>query len=192
MKNLYLILEFCPNGDLSTHLQERNRFTESVAAFYIAEVILAIEYLHARDIVYRDLKPENILLDSLGHVCLADFGLAKDDVNMANMAMSFCGSPAYLPPEMLGQGGTDKPADIYCIGAILFELLSGFPPYYSDNMDILFKNIQTANLQYPKYVKPHAKDLINGLLCRDPNIRPTLDEVKLHPFFDIIDWDLLA
>ena len=89
MKNLYLILEFCPNGDLSTHLQERNRFTESVAGFYIAEVILSIEYLHQRDIVYRDLKPENILVDALGHVCLADFGLAKDDVNMANMAMSF-------------------------------------------------------------------------------------------------------
>ena len=92
---------------------------------------------------------------------------------------------------MLGQGGTDKPADIYCIGAILFELLAGYPPYYSDNMDTLFKNIQTANLQYPKYVKAHAKDLINALLCRDPNLRPTIDEIKLHPFFDIIDWDLL-
>jgi protein-serine/threonine kinase len=65
-KNLYLILEYCPNGDLSCHLAERNRFSEGVAKFYIAEVIMALEYLHIRDIVYRDLKPENILLDSRG------------------------------------------------------------------------------------------------------------------------------
>lgn len=107
------------------------------------------------------------------------------------MAMSFCGSPAYLPPEMLGQGGTDKPADLYCIGAILFELLSGYPPYYSDNMDKLFQNIQTANLQFPRYVQPHAKNLISALLNRDPSQRPTIDEIKEHPFFDFLDWDLL-
>ena len=188
-KNLYMVLELCPNGDLMTHLSERSRFAETVAKFYISETILAVEYLHSLDIVYRDLKPENILLDRAGHVRLADFGLAKENVNPLNPAMSFCGSPAYLAPEMLSKSGSEKSADVYGIGAILFELLTGLPPFYSDNIKELFRNIKNGMLQFPKTVRPEAQDLMRKLMNKDPTKRPSISQVKHHVFFRDINWD---
>ena len=107
-----MILDLCTGGDLAYHLQIKEIFEEDEARFFIAEVLLAIEYVHSLNVVYRDLKPENILIDSDGHVKLADFGLAKEGIDRTK-AKSFCGSPAYLPPEMLSENGVGKPADIY-------------------------------------------------------------------------------
>jgi len=107
-----MILDLCTGGDLAYHLTKREIFDEKDSKFFIAEVVLAIEYLHSLDIIYRDLKPENILIDTDGHVKLADFGLAKEGIKNNN-ARSFCGSPAYLAPEMLTESGVGKPADIY-------------------------------------------------------------------------------
>lgn len=188
-KNLYMVLDYCPNGDLMTHLSEKGRFPESVARFYIAEIILAIEYLHSLDIVYRDLKPENILIDRAGYIRLADFGLAKENVNPINKAMSFCGSPAYLAPELLSKTGSEKSADVYGIGAILFEMLSGLPPFYSDNIKELFKNIKKGMLQFPKIIRNEAQDLIRQLMNKDPNKRPKLTQVKGNIFFKDIHWE---
>ena len=95
--------------------------------------MLGIEYLHKKDILYRDLKPENVLFDDSGHVKLADFSLAKENVTDSKSSDSFCGSPAYLPPEMLLQKKSSKASDIYQIGAVLYEMLVGFPPYFTDN-----------------------------------------------------------
>jgi len=111
-KYLYMILDLCSGGDLSYHLAKCEIFSEQNAKFFIAEVVLAIEYIHSLDIIYRDLKPENILIDADGHVKLADFGLAKEGIKNNN-AKSFCGSPAYLAPEMLSDSGVGKPADVY-------------------------------------------------------------------------------
>lgn len=190
-KNLYMVLDYCPNGDLMTHLSEKTRFPEAVSRLYIAEIILAIEYLHSLDIVYRDLKPENILIDRAGHIRLADFGLAKENVNPLNPAMSFCGSPAYLAPEMLSKTGSEKSADVYGIGAILYELLSGMPPFYSDNIKELFRNIKRGMLQFSKNIKNNAQDLMRQLMNKDPKKRPKLSVVKNHSFFKEIDWEEL-
>ena len=133
--NLYMILDLCTGGDLAYHLGIREIFEENEARFFIAEVLLAIEYIHSLNVVYRDLKPENILVGSDGHIKLADFGLAKEGIGKGNSkAKSFCGSPAYLPPEMLGESGVGKPADIYQMGAVLYEMLVGMPPFYTDNI----------------------------------------------------------
>ena len=158
--NLYMILDYCPGGDLAFHLNKRQIFDENEAKFFIAEVILAMEYIHNLNIIYRDLKPENILIDKDGHVKLADFGLAKEGVNDKQNAKSFCGSPAYLAPEMLLNKGVGKSADIYQIGAVLYELLVGFPPYYTENIKKLYENIKAAKLQIPSYISPQAKDLL--------------------------------
>lgn len=190
-KNLYMVLDFCPNGDLLAHLQERLKFGESVCRFYCAEILLALEYLHSLDVVYRDLKPENILVDRAGHILMADFGLAKENVNSLNPAMSFCGSPAYLAPELLNKQGSEKSADVYSYGAILYEMLTGLPPFYSENIKELFKNIRNAQLQFPAAVRPEAKDLIKKVMNRDASKRPTISQLKRHPFFREIDWDLL-
>jgi serum/glucocorticoid-regulated kinase 2 len=98
-------------------------FPEDEARFYIAELILAIEHLHMKKIIYRDLKPENVLLDDKGHIRLADFGLSKQTED--EKTKSFCGSPAYLSPEMLNQKGAGKESDLYGIGAVLYEFLIG-------------------------------------------------------------------
>ena len=113
-QNLYMILDLCSGGDLAYHLSIKEIFEENEARFFIAEVLLAIEYIHSLNVVYRDLKPENILVASDGHIKLADFGLAKEGISKNSIkAKSFCGSPAYLPPEMLSENGVGKPADIY-------------------------------------------------------------------------------
>ena len=80
-------------------------------------------YLHSLNVVYRDIKPENILIDIEGHVRIADFGLSKPN--------SFCGSPEYMAPEMLLKVGHNVQVDHYCLGALLYELVTGLPPYYS-------------------------------------------------------------
>lgn len=140
-----MILDLCPGGDLAYHLEKCEIFSETDAKFFIAEVILAIEYIHSLDVIYRDLKPENILIDSNGHCKLADFGLAKEGIRNNN-AKSFCGSPAYLSPEMLSDCGVGKPADIYQLGAVLYEMLVGVSPFYTDNIKKLYNSIQNSKL----------------------------------------------
>ena len=191
---LYMILDFCPNGDLSIHLNNKQIFEENEAKFYIAEVVLAMDYLHKKDILYRDLKPENILVSHDGHIKMADFGLAKEGVNDKKKAKSFCGSPAYLAPEMLGTRGVGKAADIYQLGAVLYELLVGLPPYYTENIKKLYENIKGANLKIPNYISKEAKNLLKKLLHKDPKQRigvKNKEEIKSDPFFADINWEAL-
>jgi len=101
---------------------------------YLSEILLALEDLHARDIIYRDLKPENVVLDDQGHAQLTDFGLSKEGVFEGNKgAKSFCGSVAYLAPEMLCKAGHGKSVDWYLLGVLLYEMTVGQPPYYSES-----------------------------------------------------------
>lgn len=105
---LFFVLEVCPCGELFTHMQRK--FTEPEVKFYIAQVVEAIEYLHAQGVLYRDLKPENCLVDCHGNLKLADFGLSK---LTQEKTYSFCGSPEYLSPEMLTVNGHDYKSDVY-------------------------------------------------------------------------------
>lgn len=115
-KNLYLALDCCPRGDLAHLIALREHLSEESARFLIAQVVLAVEYLHSRNVLYRDLKPENVLLGSDGYVRLTDFGLSREN----SYSLSFCGSPAYLSPEMLARKGVGFAADIYGVGCVLF------------------------------------------------------------------------
>lgn len=146
---------------MGQHLESTGKFSEDRAKIYIAEVLLALEELHQKDIIYRDLKPDNIVLDSEGHALLTDFGLSKEDVSEKfTGAKSFCGSVAYLAPEMLKKTGHGKAVDWYLLGVVLYELIVGIPPYYADSKDQLFENIEKAPLKIPSAVSPAAKDLI--------------------------------
>lgn len=131
---LFLILEFCPGGDLGFLIQKQGKLNEDRARMYLCEVLLAIEDLHRRDIIFRDLKPDNVVLDNEGHAKLTDFGLSKEGVlEMNNGAKSFCGSVAYLSPEMLRKTGHGKSVDWYLLGVLLYEMLVGKTPYFSEN-----------------------------------------------------------
>ena len=191
--HLYMILDYCPGGDLSFHIV-RNLFEEDEAKFFIAELILAIEHLHNLDIIYRDLKPENILIDCEGHVKLADFGLAKEKVSDNKVAQSFCGSPAYLAPEMVNRRGVGKSADIYGVGAVLYEMISGTPPFYAHDLSTMYNNISKNKLMLHDIFSDELKDLLKLLLNKDPKNRigvGSKEEIKKHPFFYDIDWERL-
>eukprot|EP00919_Chromeraceae_sp_WS-2016_P050202 GHVR01119052.1.p1 GENE.GHVR01119052.1~~GHVR01119052.1.p1 ORF type:complete len:341 (+),score=60.93 GHVR01119052.1:88-1110(+) len=192
-KKLYLILEYCPGGELYFHLSRARKFTESRACFYAAQILLALQHLHSVNIVYRDLKPENVLLDADGNIRLTDFGMSKEGIMDNFSARSLCGTPEYLAPEILNQVGHGKAADWWSLGALIYEMLTGLPPFYTRDRDTLFENIRSGQLHYPNYLSQAAKDLLQGLFIRDPSRRLGAvtdgDELRVQPFFRDIDWN---
>ena len=190
---LYLILDFCRGGSMSSQISREKRFSETRARIYLCEILLAIEELHKRDIIYRDLKPDNVVLDEEGHALLTDFGLSKEGVMDNQSAKSFCGSVAYLAPEMLRRQGHGKAVDWYLLGVLFYEMIVGFPPYFSTNREQMFNNIQKGKLKIPTSLSGDARGLLKALLNRDPlkrlGSRRDADEVKEHPFFYGINWD---
>lgn len=161
-------MEYCEGGDLSQVLKLEGKFVESRAKIYAAEVLLAIQSLHKQDIIFRDLKPDNVVIDSQGHAKLTDFGLSKEGVQNETSARSFCGSLAYLAPEMLKRSGHGKSVDWYLFGVLLYEMLVGDPPYFSDHEMELLNNIQNAALKLPSCLSKSAKSLLTSLLNRNP------------------------
>ena len=149
---LYLILEYCAGGDLSQVLKIEKRFSIERTRLYAAEILLAIESLHRRDIIFRDLKPDNVVIDAEGHIKLTDFGLSKEGITEGHKARSFCGSLAYLAPEVLTRIGHGKSLDWYLFGVLIYEMLIGDPPYYSKNENELLNNILTAKLRLPNFL----------------------------------------
>ena len=191
---LFLILEYCPNGDLAKHLLFEKRFPEERAKFYICEVLLALENLHKRDIIFRDLKPDNVVLDEEGHCKLTDFGLSKEGVNENQYAQSFCGSIAYLAPEMLKKQGHGKAVDWYLLGVLFYEMLVGITPFFTTRKEDIFHNIEYGELKIPEFISEGAASLLRGLLQKDPNKRlggsiKDAQEIKEHPYFKDVDWD---
>lgn len=190
---LYFVLDYCPGGELFFHLSRKGRFDEAMARFYTAELVVALEHLHSLGVVYRDLKPENILLDEMGHIKLADFGLAKDAVTESDSgANSLCGTPEYLAPEVLARKGHGTAVDWWGLGMVLYEMLTGLPPWYTRNRQELFARIREAPLEIPDYLSAEAASLISLLLHREPEKRlgsRGAGDVKAHRFFRGVDWD---
>lgn len=150
-KKLFIILEYCSCGNLTRILSKKGgRLSETQAKIYICEIILAIKHLHMNNILYRDLKPENILIGSDGHIKLTDFGLSKEIVEDYYNSNSFCGSHAYLAPEMLENKPHGKSIDWYGIGVVLYEFLVGVPPYFTNDPERLYENIKSGPLKMPQ------------------------------------------
>mmetsp|Transcript_16271 Transcript_16271/g.22869 ORF Transcript_16271/g.22869 Transcript_16271/m.22869 type:complete len:393 (+) Transcript_16271:28-1206(+) len=193
---LYMILDYFAGGELFFHLKTQGRFEEKRAMFYAAQIVLALECLHSQAIVYRDLKPENVLLDENGNIKLTDFGLSKDDVSGKQLTHTFCGTPEYLAPEVIHGAGYGQAVDWWSLGTLLFEMLTGLPPFFNSNLHVMYEKIIRAKLTFPAYMSPDAISLLTGLLDRSPKRRlgsGTTDaqEIKDHPFFKEIDWQLL-
>ncbi|KAI9651234.1 Serine/threonine-protein kinase [Ciborinia camelliae] len=190
---LYFVLAFVNGGELFHHLQKESRFDINRSRFYTAELLCALECLHGFNVIYRDLKPENILLDYSGHIALCDFGLCKLDMKDEDRTNTFCGTPEYLAPELLlGQGYT-KTVDWWTLGVLLYEMLTGLPPFYDENTNEMYRKILSEPLNFPgpDIVPPAAKDLLQKLLDRKPDQRLGANgasEIKAHPFFHSIDW----
>ena len=148
--------------------------------------------------MYRDLKPENVLLDHVGNVRLTDFGLSKEGVSdHSTGASSFCGTPEYIAPEVLLRQGHGRAVDWWSLGALLYEMISGLPPFYSRNRETMFEKIMSAELVFPPFMSEDAKSLLSKLLVRDPKHRlgsgeRDADELKENVFFRSIDWEILS
>ncbi len=140
---LYFVLEMCSGGDMYFHLSRKRKFPEDATRFYVAELTAAISFLHDHGILYRDMKPENVLLDSEGHVKLGDFGLAKIEIwDPSSGAMSVCGTPEYMAPEVLNRTGHGLATDWWGLGMVTYEMLTGLPPWYTKDRKALVQNIR--------------------------------------------------
>jgi len=192
-ENLYLILDFVNGGELFYHLQQQKRFTENRARFYAAEILLGLEYLHNAGVLYRDLKLENLLLTAEGHIVLTDFGLSKEGLDTSDArTATFCGTPEYMAPEMISSNAYGKAVDWWSFGSLLYEMLTGLPPFYSQDVQQMYRRIVHDRLAFPPYVSESARSIIALLLEKDPERRLTNTVLmKRHPFFEGIDWDAL-
>lgn len=191
---LYLVMEYLPGGELFFHLRKEKKFDEERAKFYAAEIILALEYLHSKNIIYRDLKPENVMLDKDGHIKLTDLGLSKEGVAFGTAkAYTFCGTPEYLAPEIIQGLGHDKAVDWWSLGTLIYEMLSGRAPFANKNRNQMLKNIMEKPVEMKPYFSEDAKGILKLLLCINPKKRlgsseKDAEDIKADPFFASINW----
>ncbi|KAI9743806.1 MAG: serine/threonine protein kinase, AGC [Claussenomyces sp. TS43310] len=256
--SLYMLLDYCPGGEIFSYLRKARRFSEKASQFYIAEIVLILEYLHETEgVAYRDLKPENLLLDADGHIKLVDFGFAKRvrDRKFSRIDCSFgrlcwaatqvdasvaavlrkrhqacepcsirswwglsewmlmdvigetytlCGTPEYLAPEVIQSLGHTTAVDWWALGILLYEFLTGYPPFWHQQPMEIYKQILNKPITFPRPnpsssttpppVSPAARDLILQLCTVDRhkrlgNIKGGAQRVKSHPFFDGVEWE---
>lgn len=190
---LYLLLEYVVGGELFSHLRKAGKFPGEVARFYSAEVVLAFEYLHSKDIAYRDLKPENLLIDRDGNVKITDFGFAK---KVTDRTFTLCGTPEYLAPEIIQSKGHDRAVDWWALGILLYEMLVGYPPFYDESPYKIYEKILEGKIKFPNWVDSKAKEMIRGLLVLDRtkrlgSLKRGVQDIKRHQYYAGVDWDAL-
>lgn len=195
---LYMVMDFVPGGELFSLLRQSRRFPSQVAKFYISEVALAIDFLHKHNIIYRDLKPENVLIGADGHLKLIDFGFAKVTAQSNGMCWTLCGTPDYLAPEVIRARGYNASVDWWSVGVLLFEMMAGYPPFYTEdgNPIKLYEKILAGQVHYPSFFEPGAKDLLQSLLTADlskrfGNLHRGSRDIFAHMWFAEIDWECL-
>ncbi|KAK9467786.1 kinase-like domain-containing protein [Lipomyces arxii] len=208
-RSLYFVLDLASNGELFTVLKRLGTLSIECTQYYCAQLIDAIEYMHNRGVIHRDLKPENILLDDNMRIKVTDFGTAKlldlsvpfqptvdgSDTSLPTQAEddaranSFVGTAEYVSPELLTDKAAGKSSDLWALGCILFQLLSGRPPFKASNEYQTFQKIIKLDYQFPVVgFTPAAKDLVCRLLITDPTKRLTIEQIKSHPFFKDVEF----
>ena len=212
-RHLYLVMEYCPGGDLATLLRNLECFDLDMARVYAADIVRSLEALHSMAYVHRDLKPDNILVNAKGHLLLTDFGLSSvgaleetrreptttatatnETTSTNDKPVRVVGTPDYLAPEMLLGTGHGPEVDWWALGIMLYEFLTGCPPFNDTSPEAIFGRILRRDIVWPDDMDADARDLIERLLTVDPAARlghRGADEVKAHPFFAEIDWDTL-
>ncbi|OHT15177.1 Serine/threonine-protein kinase Sgk1 [Tritrichomonas foetus] len=186
----YLGLDYAPGGELYNHLDEVGTFPVDQVKIYIAEIALALDYMHSIGIVYRDLKPENVMLDSKGHVRLTDFGLSKDlSLTGDNSTSTFCGTPDYLAPEIVQNHNYGFQVDWWALAILAYEMLTATTPFFHKSRNRLLENIVNTPPRMSLVKDKNAADWIRFMLVKDPKNRPGFEELKDHPFFNDLNWD---
>ncbi|KAF1518582.1 UNVERIFIED_CONTAM: cGMP-dependent protein kinase 2, partial [Eudyptes pachyrhynchus] len=194
-KYVYMLLEACLGGELWSLLRDRGSFDEATTKFCVGCVTEAFDYLHHTGIIYRDLKPENLILDAEGYIKLVDFGFAKK-IGSGQKTWTFCGTPEYVAPEVILSKGHDFSVDFWSLGILVYELLTGSPPFSgADQMmtyNLILKGIE--KLDFPKIITRRPEDLIRRLCRQNPterlgNLRNGINDIKKHRWLSSFNWD---
>jgi maternal embryonic leucine zipper kinase len=193
-EKIFMILEYCPGGELFDYIVAKDRLSESEARFFFRQIIAALAYIHSKGYAHRDLKPENLLLDDNQCLKLIDFGLcAKPKGGMENLLRTCCGSPAYAAPELCGKSYLGAEADLWSMGVLLYALLCGYLPFDDDNINLLYKKIQQGKYELPAWLTADSSHLLADLLQVDPKKRITMQQLVFHPwvlkgYSSAVDW----
>ncbi|XP_011894322.1 PREDICTED: serine/threonine-protein kinase N3 isoform X2 [Cercocebus atys] len=189
------VTEFVPGGDLMMQIHE-DVFPEPQARFYVACVVLGLQFLHEKKIIYRDLKLDNLLLDAQGFLKIADFGLCKEGIGFGDRTSTFCGTPEFLAPEVLTQEAYTRAVDWWGLGVLLYEMLVGECPFPGDTEEEVFDCIVNMDAPYPGFLSVQGLELIQKLLQKCPEKRlgageQDAEEIKVQPFFRTTNWQAL-
>uniref|UniRef100_A0A8B9K5V2 cGMP-dependent protein kinase n=1 Tax=Astyanax mexicanus TaxID=7994 RepID=A0A8B9K5V2_ASTMX len=193
-KYVYMLLEACLGGEIWSMLRDRGSFEENTAKFCVGCVTEAFEYLHNKAIIYRDLKPENLMLDSDGYVKLVDFGFAKK-MKCGQKTWTFCGTPEYVAPEIILNKGHGLSVDFWALGILIFELLTGSPPFTGSDQMMTYTFILKGmeKMDFPKKISKRPGDLIRKLCKQNPserlgNMKNGIMDIKKHRWFTGFSW----
>lgn len=194
-EKIFMVLEYCPGGELFDYIVAKDRLSESEARFFFRQIISALSYIHSKGYAHRDLKPENLLLDDNQCLKLIDFGLcAKPRGGMEHLLSTCCGSPAYAAPELIrGCSYLGAEADLWSMGVLLYALLCGYLPFDDDNINFLYKKIANGKYEVPAWLSQDSSHLLNDLLQVDPKRRITMQQLVYHPwvlkgYSSGVDW----
>ncbi|KAF7684335.1 Protein kinase C-like 1B [Astathelohania contejeani] len=192
-RNIYFGTEFLAGGDLF-HYATKKAFLPEQIKLYACEILLGLEYLHKKCVIYRDMKLDNVLIGADGHVKIADFGLCKDEVGPYTITHTLCGTPDTIAPEVIISGGYTKDADWWSYGVVLFEMFEAEPPFNGATDDEMSAAIINSDVIFRGETPDIAKNLILALLVKDPKKRLGCgeedgDAIKKHPYFSDINWD---
>ncbi|EAY13026.1 CAMK family protein kinase [Trichomonas vaginalis G3] len=178
--NYYVVMEFCPNGELFQFIVDRGRLSEAEAKPKIKMILDTVRYLHSLGISHRDLKPENILLDQYGNPKVSDFGLSRF-VGPDNLVSTPCGSPCYASPECIsGQNYNGLTSDVWSCGVVLFAMVTGQLPWTKRNQSQLFEQIRNGDYTIPNFLSVQCASLISGLMTVDSEERLTVEQALHH------------
>lgn len=193
--NLYFVLDFAENGELLTLIKRYNTMDEESTRYYSIQLIDAIDYMHRNGVIHRDLKPENILIDKEFKIQITDFGTAKllDKSNGGEYpqdarAKSFVGTAEYVSPELLNDKSCGRPADIWALGCIIYQMIGGKPPFKGANEYLTFQKVQKLQYAFTAGFPIVIRDLIKRLLILKPGDRLTIEQIKMHYWFRACNW----
>ncbi|XP_068634486.1 serine/threonine-protein kinase ATG1a-like [Aristolochia californica] len=186
---IYLVLEYCVGGDLGAYIQRFGRVSDTTAKHFMRQLAMGLQVLQENHLIHRDLKPQNLLLSSIHEnavLKIGDFGFARY-LTPQGLADTLCGSPLYMAPEIIQNQKYDAKADLWSVGTILFQLITGKPPFDGNNQFQLFQNILTSTeLKFPQGIMeefhPDCVDLCRRLLRQNPVERLTFEEFFNHKF----------
>ena len=185
---LYIVMEYCEGKELFDYIVKRKHLTEKEACRFFQQIINGVEYLHLNNITHRDLKPENLLLTNKKRIKISDFGLSTKTNSYYDFLTTPCGTPSYAPPEMLrGDEYSGIYSDIWSCGIILYTMLVGNLPCAESKEYLIYECIIKHNYEYPSYLSEAVKDLLEKILKVNPQERIGFEQIKKHPWFNIIN-----